>query len=80
MLGDVTAQPIPGVAVFKVNGAELKLTALSGDAPKEGLFFVFNDLTAKSDTYPAGRFFIPSRWSMDMSSLISIAPTILRVR
>lgn len=55
VLGDVTAQPIPGVAVFKVNGAELKLTALSGDAAK-GLFFVFNDLTAKSDTYPAGRF------------------------
>jgi uncharacterized protein (DUF1684 family) len=55
VLGDVTAQPIPGVAVFKVNGAELRLTALSGDAAK-GLFFVFNDLTAKSDTYPAGRF------------------------
>ena len=55
VLGDVTAQPIPGVAVFKVNGAELKLTALSGDA-KTGFFFVFNDLTAKSDTYPGGRF------------------------
>ena len=55
VLGDVTAQAVPGVAVFKVKGEELKLTALGGDA-KNGLFFVFNDLTAKSDTYPGGRF------------------------
>ena len=55
VLGDVTAQVIPGVAVFKVHGAELKLTALGGDA-KTGLFFVFSDLTSQSDTYPAGRF------------------------
>ena len=55
VLGDVTAQAVPGVAVFKVKGEELKLTALGGDA-KNGLFFVFNDLTAKSETYPGGRF------------------------
>jgi uncharacterized protein (DUF1684 family) len=55
VLGDVSADPVPGVAVFKVNGEELKLTALGGDA-KNGLFFVFNDLTAKNDTYPGGRF------------------------
>jgi len=55
VLGDVTAAPIPGVVTFKVNGEELKLTAVGGDAAK-GLFFVFNDLTAKNDTYPAGRF------------------------
>ncbi len=55
VLGDVTAQPVPGVVAFKVNGEDLKLTAVGGDA-KTGLFFVFNDLTAKSDTYPGGRF------------------------
>jgi len=55
VLGDVTDQPSPGLVVFKLNGEELKLTALGGDAQK-GLFFVFNDLTAKSDTYPGGRF------------------------
>jgi uncharacterized protein len=55
VLGDVTAQPVPGVVTFKVYGEELRLTALGGDA-KTGLFFVFNDLTAKSDTYPGGRF------------------------
>jgi hypothetical protein len=54
-LGEVTAEPAPGTAVFKVNGQELKLTAIGGDS-KTGLFIVFNDLTAKSDTYPGGRF------------------------
>jgi len=55
VLGDVIAAPIPGVAVFKLNGRELRLTALGGSA-KTGFFFVFNDLTAKRDTYPGGRF------------------------
>lgn len=54
-LGDVTSDPAPGTAVFKVNGQELRLTAIGGDS-KTGLFFVFNDLTLKSDTYPGGRF------------------------
>jgi uncharacterized protein (DUF1684 family) len=54
-LGDTTAESVPGVAVFKLNGQELSLTALGGD-PKAGLFFVFNDPTASSDTYPGGRF------------------------
>lgn len=54
-LGDVTAEPVPGSVVFKLNGEELKLTALGGD-PKVGLFFVFSDASAKADTYPGGRF------------------------
>jgi hypothetical protein len=55
VLGDVSPEPVPGMAVFKVNGEELRLTALGGD-PKTGLFLVFNDLTAKNETYPGGRF------------------------
>jgi hypothetical protein len=55
VLGDVTPTPLAGVVVFKINGQEVRLTDLSGD-PTKGLFFVFNDLTAKSDTYPGGRF------------------------
>lgn len=55
VLGDVTAAPVPGVAVFTINGQELRLTALGGDA-QTGFFLVFNDLTAKTDTYPGGRF------------------------
>jgi len=41
--------------MFKINGQEQRLTALGGD-PSKGLSFVFNDLTAKIDTYPGGRF------------------------
>jgi len=55
VLGDVSAQEAPGTAVFKINGQEVRLTALGGDA-KNGLFIVFNDQTAKTDTYPGGRF------------------------
>jgi|SRR5271166_2247873 len=55
VLGDVSSRPIAGTAVFKINGQELQLTDLHG-TPSKGLFIVFNDLTAKSDTYPAGRF------------------------
>lgn len=55
VLGDVTPTPVPGTVVFKVDGQEMRLTDLGGD-PAKGLFFVFNDLTAKTDTYPGGRF------------------------
>ena len=55
VLGDLTAVPVAGTVVFKINGQEQRLTALGGD-PSKGLSFVFNDLTAKTDTYPGGRF------------------------
>ena len=55
VLGDVTPVPVAGTVVFKINGQEQRLTALGGD-PSNGLSFVFNDLTAKSDAYPGGRF------------------------
>jgi uncharacterized protein len=55
VLGDVTPVPVAGTVVFKINGQEQRLSALGGD-PSKGLSFVFNDLTAKSDTYPGGRF------------------------
>jgi uncharacterized protein len=54
-IGDASEQITPGTVQFKVNGTDVTLTALGGD-PKTGLFFVFNDATAKSDTYPGGRF------------------------
>jgi len=55
VLGDVTSVPVAGTAVFKINGQEMRLTDLGGN-PAKGLFFVFNDLTAKTETYPGGRF------------------------
>jgi uncharacterized protein (DUF1684 family) len=55
VLGDITPTPIAGTAVFKIDGHELRLTDLGGE-PDKGLFFVFGDLTSKTDTYPGGRF------------------------
>ena len=55
VLGDVTPVAVAGIVAFKVNGQEERLTALGGE-PSTGLSFVFNDLTAKTDTYPGGRF------------------------
>jgi uncharacterized protein len=54
-IGDVSPTPVAGTVVFKLNGQEYQLTDLGGN-PAKGLFFVFNDLTAKTDTYPGGRF------------------------
>jgi uncharacterized protein len=55
VLGDVTPTPVAGVAEFTIDGHEVRLTDLGGK-PEKGLFFVFNDLTSKTDTYPGGRF------------------------
>lgn len=55
VLGDVTPTPVAGTAVFKLNGQELRLTALGGN-PTKGVSFVFSDLTSNTDTYPGGRF------------------------
>jgi uncharacterized protein (DUF1684 family) len=55
VLGDVTQVPVTGVLVFDIGGKEVRLTP-TGGSPQAGLSFVFNDLTAKTDTYPGGRF------------------------
>jgi uncharacterized protein len=55
VLGDVSPTPVSGTAVFTINGQEVRLTDL-GEDPTKGLFFVFNDVTSKTDTYPGGRF------------------------
>jgi uncharacterized protein (DUF1684 family) len=55
VLGDTTAVPVAGVAQFSLNGQQFTLTPTGGD-PAKSLFFVFSDLTSKTDTYPSGRF------------------------
>jgi uncharacterized protein (DUF1684 family) len=55
VLGDVTPTPAAGEVRFTIAGREFQLTDLGGD-PAKGLFFVFSDLTSKSETYPGGRF------------------------
>jgi uncharacterized protein len=55
VLGDMTSTPVAGEVRFKISGQELRLTDQGGD-PSKGLFFVFSDLTSKTNTYPGGRF------------------------
>jgi uncharacterized protein (DUF1684 family) len=55
VLGDIEPVTSAGTAVFEVNGQKFELTDLGGD-PAHGLSFVFNDATAKTETYPGGRF------------------------
>ena len=55
VLGDVDPTPVAGTAEFVIAGHKMQLTDIGGDPTKE-LFFVFNDLTTKTDTYPGGRF------------------------
>ena len=55
VLGDITPTPVSGEVRFILNGQSITLTDLGGD-PAKGLFFVFNDLTSKRETYPGGRF------------------------
>lgn len=53
VLGDVTDEPLYGTAVFTHEGQEVRLLATKdGDT----LFFVFGDLTNRTETYGAGRF------------------------
>jgi uncharacterized protein len=53
VLGDTEATPIEGTADFVLNGKTMQLTAIDDGGD---LFFVFNDPTKKTDTYPGGRF------------------------
>jgi uncharacterized protein len=55
VVGEIIPTPVAGTAVFRLNGREVRLTDLGGNAEKS-LFFVFDDLTNKSTTYPGGRF------------------------
>lgn len=53
VLGDVADVPLEGTAVFTHDGQEYRLLATrEGDK----LFFVFGDLTNRTETYGAGRF------------------------
>lgn len=53
VLDQVSEEPSPGYAEFKLNGQSHKLDAI---AEGGGLFFVFKDQTAGDTTYPPARF------------------------
>lgn len=53
VLDQVSQQPCPGYAEFKLKGETYRLDAIAEDA---GLFFVFKDKTAGDTTYGSARF------------------------
>lgn len=56
ILGETEQEPCPGVAVFRLNGAEYRLEPVLDDGR---LFFIFNDRTVGEQTYPGGGSFLP---------------------
>ncbi|HYK18746.1 MAG TPA: DUF1684 domain-containing protein [Bryobacteraceae bacterium] len=53
VLGQTEPEPTPGYVEFTLNGRVLRLEPVEED---HQLFFIFRDLTAGRETYPAGRF------------------------
>ena len=57
VLGDTEPEPSPGYAEFTLEAQRLRLEPVTED---KQLFFIFRDLTAGRETYPAGRFLYAS--------------------
>ena len=57
VLGDTEPEPSPGYAEFTLDAQRLRLEPVTQD---KQLFFIFRDLTAGRETYPAGRFLYAS--------------------
>ncbi len=58
VIGTTKAQ-IPGVAIFTIDGEQLRLTPILEHGPAgDELLFVFRDRTSDGETYPGGRFLI----------------------
>jgi uncharacterized protein len=53
VLGQTEPEPTPGYVEFTLNGRALRLEPVDED---HQFFFIFRDLTAGRETYPAGRF------------------------
>jgi uncharacterized protein (DUF1684 family) len=56
VLGQEELTPSPGSVFFKVNGMQLRLDPILESPDAKELFFIFKDMTAGRDTYPAGRY------------------------
>ncbi len=54
VLGQVAAEPTPGILVFELDGLTHRLQPTGN--PGEGLFVVFGDATNGKGSYPGGRF------------------------
>jgi uncharacterized protein (DUF1684 family) len=56
VLGMTVEMESPGYVTFTLQNRELRLEPVYETSKHEDLFFIFNDLTTRRETYPAGRF------------------------
>jgi len=56
VLGMTVPMESPGYVLFRLHGRQYRLEPVYETPKHEDLFFIFKDLTSRSDTYPAGRF------------------------
>ncbi len=56
VLGQLVPMESPGYVEFKIKGQTYRLEPVYETPRHEDLFFIFKDLTSKSETYEAGRF------------------------
>jgi uncharacterized protein (DUF1684 family) len=56
VLGTVGQMESPGYVEFALNGATYRLEPVYETSERRDLFFIFKDLTSRTDTYEAGRF------------------------
>ena len=56
VLGMTVQMESPGYVLFTIHGRQYRLEPVYETPKHEDLFFIFKDLTSRSETYPAGRF------------------------
>ena len=56
VLGQLVPMESPGFVEFTLGGATYRLEPVYETARRDDLFFIFKDLTSRTDTYEAGRF------------------------
>ena len=69
VLGMLVPMESPGYVEFALNGRTYRLEPVYETSKREDLFFIFKDLTSRSETYEAGRFLhapLPSAGFVDL--------------
>jgi uncharacterized protein (DUF1684 family) len=69
VLGQLVAMQSPGYVEFTINGGTYKLEPVYETPKHEDLFFIFRDLTSRTETYEAGRFLhapLPTDGAVDL--------------
>ena len=56
VLGQLVTMESPGLVEFTIKGETYKLEPVYETPKHEDLFFIFKDLTSRTETYEAGRF------------------------